>query len=352
PLLLTGGKMAYPFYRTELVWDNDLNPEGVAQTLQWDFKSAPFIRHFAVVGFQLPFTEVAGTKTNKSIVESVVYGGQLQAIWQLKPWLKLSTYGSFYNYHNADPIALALARASTSNPQTPLNGLLVLGGASVQNSITTLTANNVVTHTEIDPNTGFPVPVVTPTGVKTITSAQFASKFALVDVIAKLDITTPYKRLPITLLGDYVQNTRACANLGNILKVAPPPTATTTFTLVNSVSGTDVTLVTPTVCDPRERRGYWLEGRFGRLAEHGDFQFAYTRMLIEREAVMGAFNFSDMRQNSNVTQHRVELFYQAHRNVQLEFTGLFGRPLNWNKPGGTPPEHLLKRLQFDVIYKF
>jgi hypothetical protein len=65
---------------------------------------------------------------------------------------------------------------------------------------------------------------------------------------------------------------------------------------------------------------------------------------------MGAFNFSDLRQNSNVSQHRLEVFYQAHKNIQLEFTGLFGRPLNWGK--STAPEPLLKRLQFDVIYKF
>ena len=75
-------------------------------------------------------------------------------------------------------------------------------------------------------------------------------------------------------------------------------------------------------------------------------------MFIEREAVMGAFNFSDLRQNSNVSQHRVEVFYQAYKNVQLAFTGLIGRPLNRHVAAGTPPEPWLKRLQFDVIYKF
>ena len=65
---------------------------------------------------------------------------------------------------------------------------------------------------------------------------------------------------------------------------------------------------------------------------------------------MGAFNFSDLRQNSNVSQHRVEVFYQAYRNITLGFTGLFGRPLNWHTSAA--PEPLLKRLQFDVVYKF
>jgi len=36
--------------------------------------------------------------------------------------------------------------------------------------------------------------------------------------------------------------------------------------------------------------------------------------------------------------------------VQLVFTGFLGRPLNFGKT--TPPEDILQRYQFDVIYKF
>ena len=344
PLVLTGGKIAYPFYRTELTWDNDLNPEGVAQTLQWNFGDhTPVIRRFAVVGFALPFTEVQHTAgLNRSRVESEVYGGQVQAVWQLGSWLKLSTYGAFYNYHNPDPIAFATAVAG-GNPQTPLNGLLPLAGASVQNSINTTTVTNIVTDNNgpIDPVTGLPTTVITQTGVKTITNAQFASKFGLFDAIARFDIKTPYARLPLVVLGDYVQNTRACANVGNLPAVGTTTTATTITTVSRSGGA----------CFSRERRGYWLEGRVGRLSEAKDLQFSYTRMFIEREAVMGAFNFSDLRQNSNVSQHRVEVFYQAYRNITLGFTGLIGRPLNWHT-NGAAPEPWLKRLQFDVVYKF
>src|SRR6266404_2963948 len=277
PLLFTGGKIAYPFYRTELTWDNDLNPEGVAQALQWNFHdSTPVIRRFAVVGFALPFTELQHTTgVNRSRVESEVYGGQVQAVWQLGSWLRLSTYGAFYNYHNPDPIAFATAVAG-GNPQTPLNGLLPLAGASVQNSIRTTTVTNIVTDVDIDPVTGLPVTTTTATGVKTITNAQFASKFGLFDAIARFDIKTPYARLPLVVLGDYVQNTRACANVGNLPAVGTT-TTTTTITAVTSNA----------TCFSRERRGYWLEGRVGRLSEARDLQFAYTRMFIEREAVMG-----------------------------------------------------------------
>jgi len=49
------------------------------------------------------------------------------------------------------------------------------------------------------------------------------------------------------------------------------------------------------------------------FSEVKDIQFAYTRMFIEREAVMGAFNFSDLRQNSNVSQQPRRSVYQAYR---------------------------------------
>ncbi|GAC1703389.1 MAG: hypothetical protein NVS9B4_11450 [Candidatus Acidiferrum sp.] len=336
PLTLTGGKFAYSWYNTELTWDKDINPEGLAQTVAWNFENAPVLKRLALVGFELPFAEVAGVSlTDRSIVQSAVYGGQVQTLWQLAGWLKFSGYAGFYNYHNADPIALALATANLSNPQTPNSGLLKLNQSSVQNSITTIAKTTIVTANTGPGNTPTPLP----TGFTAVQSAQFASKFGLFDTIARFDIKTLATRWPIAVIGDYVQNTRACANVGNIL-VAPANTATATFKAVNSLSGTAIT-----ACDPHQRRGYWLESRFGRAQERGDWQFAYTRVFIEREAVMGAFNASDIRQNSNVTQHRVEAFYYPYNNVQLGFTGFFGRPLASSEP-------LLKRLQFDVVYKF
>ncbi len=329
PLILTGGKFVYPWYNTELTWDKDLNPEGVAQTLAFDLKSTPVLKRIALVGFELPFTEVAGTSlTNKSIVQSAVYGGQLQTAWQLATWLKLSAYSGFYNYHDADPISLATTKANFKNPTTPFAGALPLNATGLQNSIITTTATGVVTVN------GQPIS----TGVKTVTNAQFASKFGLFDSIARFDVATPYKRWPLILIGDYVQNTEACANVRNLL--APPPN-TTTQTFAQSVNAP---------CVSNQRRGYWAEGRLGRGQDKGDWQFAYTRMFIEREAVLSVFNASDIRQGSNVSQHRLEAIYQALNNVQLAFTGFLGRPLNFGN--STPPENILQRYQFDVTYKF
>jgi hypothetical protein len=329
-LTLIGGKFAYPWYNTELTWDKDINPEGAAETLAFNLNSVPVLKKIAVVGFELPFTQVAGVSvTNQSSRASIVYGGQLQTTWQLASWLKFSAYSALYDYRNADPIALALAKASAKNPQTPLTGLLPLGaGNTVQNSIVTTTATNVVTIGA----TSYP------TGVTSVSNAQFKSKFLLFDSIGRFDIRTPSAKWPVVLIAAYVQNLEACANINNILP-APANTASVHFSQSTNFP-----------CNSHQRRGYWGEVQVGRAQKRGDWQFDYTRIFIEREAVLSNFDYSDIRQGSNVTEHRAMVLYQAYPNVQLSFTGLIGRPLDFG--GIAPPENWLERLQFDVIYTF
>jgi hypothetical protein len=313
PLTLVGGKFRYPWYNTELTWDKDLNPEGVGESLAFNLDT-PVLKRIAFIGFQLPFAEMSGTApTDKRITQQITYGGQLQTNWRLASWLNLSAYAGYYDYRGTDSIALALARASTKNPQTPFSGYLPLAsGNPVQDSTYTTTATTIIT---VD-GTAYP------TGVTSISNAQFASKFGLFDTIARFDINTGHPRIPITFIGDYVQNTEACGNLPNI--AAAP---------ANSP------------CNSHYRRGYWAEGDVGRLEKKGDLQFGYTRMYIEREAVLGNFNYSDIRQGTNVTQHRFTTFYQFDPRVQLGFTALVGRPLGTTEPW-------LVRLQFDTIYIF
>ncbi len=334
-LTLIGGKFGYPWYNTELTWDKDLNPEGLAQTLVFNLQT-PVLKKIAFVGFELPFAEVAGVSlNNQSIVQSVSYGGQIQTTWQLAPWLKFGAFSGFYNFHNADPIALALAKANSKNPQTPFTGVLPLGtGNTVQNSIYTTTATGFIASGGTN----------APTGVTTITNAQFASKFGLLDSLARFDLTTSSEKWPIALIGDYVQNTEACANLPNIL---PPPANAAPS---SKGPGMEYSQTVNFACNSHQRRGYWAEAQVGRAQKRGDWQFDYARIFIEREAVLSNFDYSDIRQGSNVTQHRAMVIYQAHRNMQLSFTALVGRPLNFSSP--KPSEDWLKRLQLDAIYSF
>ncbi len=308
PLTLTGGKFAYPWFNTELVWDKDLNPEGAGETLAFHVET-PLLKKFSVVGFQLPFAENKRTAVNdKSLYNTMVYGEQLQTFWQLGSRVKLSAYTSFYDWKYADSVALSLL---TANSASPADGLLPLRGTGLQNSIATVTATNAVT------------------GAKTITSAQFASKFGILDSLAQFDIHSPYERWPVIFVGDFAQNTRACENLRNIPAAA----------------------VFSTPCNTHARYAYWLEGRIGRADRKGDWQFGYTRIVIEREAVLGAFNYSEIFPADNVEIHRTEVLYQLFRNVTLQLNALIGRPL---VTAGSPPpaQPLWERLQFDVTYKF
>ena len=323
-LSLIGGKFAYPWYNTELTWDKDLNPEGAAQSLAFKIDT-PVLRRIALVGFELPFAEVAGTTVNgKRIAQQVTYGGQVQTTWHIAPHVDLSAYSGYYDFRGADAIALALQRANSKNPQTPLTGVLPLNSSSpVQNSLSTTTSTTVVTIA----GTSYP------TGVSSVTNAQFASKFGLFDNIVRINLDTGHPRAPITFIGDYVQNTEACANVVNILP-APANTSSQTFKQTSN-----------SPCNSHQRRGYWAEARVGRLQQKGDFQLGYTRIFIEREAVVGNLNYSELRQGTNVTQHRVDSFYQFDRSVQLGFTALVGRPLASTEPW-------LTRLQFDAVYIF
>ena len=329
PLTLTAGKFRYPWYNTELTWDKDLNPEGAAETFAFPLENVPVLKRVAVVGFQLPFAEVAyNSPTSKNIVQSMMYGVQLQTTWQLMSRLKLSAYTGYYDFQNADTIAVAIAKASSKNPTTPLSGALPLssGGNTDQNSITTTTSANIVTING----------KAYPTGVTTVTNAQFGSKFGLFDTIARLEWDTGHAKWPVTFIGDFVQNTRACANVGNI-QHAPANTASLVFVQTTNFP-----------CKSDQRTGYWLEGRVGRLAQKRDWQVGYTRIFIEREAVLSNFNYSEMYQGTNVSEHRFDTFYMFQKNVQLGFTALIGKPLGLqglNQPW-------LERLQFDAIYIF
>jgi hypothetical protein len=58
-------------------------------------------------------------------------------------------------------------------------------------------------------------------------------------------------------------------------------------------------------CNPRDRQAYWAEVQFGRNVEHNDMRLGYTLVRIERDAVIAAFNASDLRQATNAVTHRL-----------------------------------------------
>jgi hypothetical protein len=102
---------------------------------------------------------------------------------------------------------------------------------------------------------------------------------------------------------------------------------------------------TGVACNPNDRQGYWAEVAFGQTKQRHDIKAGYTLIHIEQEAVLGAFNFSDLRAPSDVVNHRIRFAYQAYKNITLGYTLLVGRLLGSDEPW-------LKRSQIDTVYKF
>jgi hypothetical protein len=295
PFSLTVGKFAYTWHRTELTWDNDLNPEGASEQLAWDWKDK-FLTHFAVVGFETPIFEVgAGPDTYMT-------GGQVQTAWKILPRTKLSVDAAYYDFNKPDAIAQNQNGGNgftTSGTPTGLGGNFGFGGSTNTNNFGTINGKRV-----------------------------YVSKWGILDTMLRLDFDTGSKRWPIYTLFNYAANTRACENRQAFISAG----------------------LTAPACDPHQRHAYWAEVQFGQTKNKGDMRFGYTFMRVERDAVLAAFNFSDMRQPTNVAQHRIEAMFQAYPHVQLGFTGLIGRQLVTAQ--SPTPERWLKRYQFDTIFTF
>ncbi|MGH9551608.1 MAG: putative porin, partial [Terriglobales bacterium] len=201
PFTLTVGKFGYTWQRTELTWDNDLNPEGGSAAVAWDWKSG-IVNHFAVIAIGTPMFEVGGGP------DTYMEGGQVQAGFTLLPRVKFGANLAYYDFHNTDTIA----KNQTGGNGFADNGAVTAGGGTFGFGGSTDTNNfGVIAGKRV-----------------------FASQFGIVDAIARLDFDTGVKRWPVYALFDYVQNTRACSNLGAFTAAA----------------------VAPPTCDSRQRHGY------------------------------------------------------------------------------------------------
>ena len=156
----------------------------------------------------------------------------------------------------------------------------------------------------------------------------YASKFAYLDLISVVDYRWS-ARWPMTLTFNFVNNTRAAS---------------------------------------QERSAYMADITFGQLREAKDVQFGYSYWWIEKDAVIGAFNESDLRSSTNVKNHRLLLGYQGFNNVTLQWTTWLGKLDDPFLNTGLVPsgirsnctaapftncrDSLLNRMQLDFTYRF
>jgi Putative porin len=323
-LQLTGGKFAYTWARTEQTFDADLNPEGFSERFSFDTHSS-VVKNVTFTGMQLLYNEIGGKTTASATVfcpggaagifcsnggntagsDSYAVGIQASTKLQLGKRVTLTPAYTALKWYNENALLNGIAS------DVPTTGTGVRAGSTGailpfpngQTNATTL---------------------VGPTGAQALvyTSGYFYS-----DLLLDMNVDTGLKKFPLRVIGEYENNL-------------------------------DANKVSPTL--GKQSHLYLGQLFFGQQKKQGDTQFAYGFWRQEQDSVLAAFNFSDQRAPTNVVQHFLQGSFLVRNNVTLAATLLVGRTLNSSLPnaalisssfvGRTEP--YLKRMQFDVMYKF
>lgn len=95
---VTGGKIRNPFYTTDLVWSNDLYPEGAAEILKWDLSDQWSI---GLTAAQFNYTENndSGSLTgNDKLQDSWIFAAQVPVTYQFGKFESVTVAPAFYSY--------------------------------------------------------------------------------------------------------------------------------------------------------------------------------------------------------------------------------------------------------------
>ena len=184
-LSLTGGKFLFPWNRTSLTFDPDINPEGFDEKLSFDLHS-PGLKNFTVQAFQLLYNEAS--KGN----DSFAVGGQVSAVLQAGPWTATPSF-SLIDFRFPDAL---LAASGFQAGTSPGEGPGCSGGFGLSSPVCAFAANGMTNATYLGSN-----------GV-----AHFLSGFEYADVILNNTVKTGIKKLPFNLIVEYEDNLKAAGH--------------------------------------------------------------------------------------------------------------------------------------------
>jgi len=336
-LSLTGGKFAFPWQRTSLTFDPDINLDGFDAKVSYDTHSGP-LKNFTAQGMFLPFSEV--TKGP----DSYIVGGNTSAKAQFGPWTLTPSY-TILNVHGADALlnasAFAVQATTTGSQSTGTNNGNVPGEgpgcATIQNVPSPASLSFAPCPFAANGMTNSTFVTIDSKGVPT---AHFLSKFLYSDIVLNNQIKTGYARLPINLWVEFEENLNATTNpfdtLGNRTDLG------------------------------RQNRAYGADFSVGQGIASGnknDVQIGYSWWRIEQDAILASWAESDQRAPTNILQNRIYGGWRLQKNILAQYTIWIGRTLNSglennsasiNKTISTAgtKEPTLKRQQFDLMYTF
>jgi hypothetical protein len=97
-LSVSGGRMPNPFFSTDLVWDDDLNFDGIAATFKpWPRETMAAKPFFSLGAF--PLQEVESSSTNKAR-DKWLYAAQAGLDWRLGAYTRWRFGLAYYDYRN------------------------------------------------------------------------------------------------------------------------------------------------------------------------------------------------------------------------------------------------------------
>jgi hypothetical protein len=362
-LQLTGGKFVYPWIRTGMTFDPDLNPEGFSEKLSFDLHN-PVVKNLTAGVYQLVYNEASTAQ------DSYALGAHGSAKLQPFPWWTATASFSATKWNRPDAIlqssAFAVAATTGSKVIQVVIPPTVADPTPTQPSPTTVTINvpgegqgcatpkgaSVTTAIVNGLPTAVPVVIGPPcifspngmTNALVLDSKNvphFASGFLYADFIINNQFKTPFKRLPLNVVGEFEDNLDAIAHpLGN-------PDAVTGIAPVLSQFG-------------KQALAYSLDVSVGQTLHKGDIQVGYAWLRQEQDSAIASFVESDQRAPTNILQHRFYALYRLNPNTTAGFTFWRGRTLNTALQNAVFPtsvkagqtDKYLNRLQFDIIYSF
>jgi hypothetical protein len=358
-LQLTGGKFVYPWIRTGMTFDPDLNPEGFSEKLSFDLHN-PVVKNLTAGVYQLTYNESGGGQ------DSYALGAHGSAKLQPFPWWTATASFAATKWNRPDAIlqasAFAVAATTGSKVIQVVIPPTVADPTPAQPSPTTVTINvpgegqgcQSPKGATTGSAAGVAVPIVitppcifAPNGmtnalvVDSKNVPHFASGFLYADFIINNQFKTPFKRLPLNVVGEFEDNLDAIAHpLGN-------PDAVTGVAPVLTQFG-------------KQALAYSLDVSVGQTLHKGDIQVGYAWLRQEQDSAIASFVESDQRAPTNILQHRFYALYRLNANTTAGFTFWRGRTLNTALQNAVFPgsvkagqtDKYLNRLQFDIIYSF
>lgn len=335
-LRVQGGKFELPWAYTEMVFDNDLQVEGLNQSYSRDFKGA--LKNLTLIAWQLPMLErnsafvrnangaVNIEQTNRDGRDLALYGAQVRT--RFEPNSKVALTLSVANHYFSGTQFITPVQAFGPLLQLPLTITIPATATTPAQTITTqvlIPRDYLVAGTA---NLG----ISTASNNATNRDGRLSSGFNLVDIIGRLELKHS-SRWPVTVLLNFVTNTQT----RDVVTAGP--------------GGAD--LILPN----HENNGVWAELQVGKTRERGDMQFGYTFLRIEKDAVLTPFNFSDVTQQSDMRGHRFNFAYAVDPKVTISVIGILtGRPNGLLGAFGTTPPGSLNRpttrIQFDTSFRF